>query len=186
MTPRFASAGVALLLLMAQPGCSESHRAGDAGTHDASTGDAGELTLDACFAGLAPRPNGSFVGTLVFESEDGSVEVRLAREPGDRTSVGETFPYDLVRFGIERNGVVECITDRDQLAYDFGHHNWNDTATAEGNATYMVTIRLDTTDDPVVWVDTLQINEAAPITLRATACDVTPLDLNHCSLRSFP
>ena len=183
MTPRFASAGVALLLLMAQPGCSESHRAGDAGTHDASTGDAGELTLDSCFAGLAPRPNGSFVGTLVFESEDGSVEVRLAREPGDRTSVGETFPYDLVRFGIERNGVVECITDRDQLAYDFGHHNWNDTATAEGNATYVVVSRFINLDFPATWEDTLQINDAAPMTLRFVSCDVTPEDLNHCLLR---
>jgi len=179
MTLRLGPIGITLLVGLL--GCSEAH-----GTDDAGRSDGGEQTLDACFEGLAPTGDASFVGTLHFESLDGSIRVRFARQPGDRTSVGETFPYDMVRFGIERNGVVECITDRDQLAYDFGHHNWNDTATAEGNATYVVNIRLDNTDDPVVWVDTLQINEAAPITLRATDCDVTPFDLNHCSLRSFP
>jgi len=126
------------------------------------------------------------VGTLSFESADGSIRVRLARQPGERASVGETFPYDLVRFGIERDGVVECVTDRDALRYDFGHHNWDDTATAEGNATYVVAIRLDITSDPVLWVDTLQINEIAPMSLEFTGCAVTPFDLNHCSLRSVP
>ncbi|MBK7774777.1 MAG: hypothetical protein IPI43_11670 [Sandaracinaceae bacterium] len=171
-----------LTLLLAHAGCSEAHSTGDAGN-----GDAGELTLDSCFAGIAPTGDAPWVGTQSFENDDGSVRVRLARQPGDRPSVGETYAYDMVRFGIERDGVVECITDQDALAYDFGHHNWNDTATAEGNGTYVVTMRFDVAAEPAVWVDALQINEAAPMTLHATACDATPLDLNHCLLRNmFP
>lgn len=162
-------------------GCGETHTPADSGNADG-----GAVTLDSCFAGLAPTGGAGFVGTLSFESEDGSTRVRLARQPGDRSSVGETFPYDLVRFGIERDGVVECITDRDALAYDFGHHNWDDTATATGRADYVVRVRLDLTTDPVAWIDTLQINEAAPITLTETGCDSIPPDLNHCSLRSSP
>lgn len=162
--------------------CGPSSHIADSG----QGGDGGALTLAACFAGLAPTGGSPFVGTLSFESLDGSVRVRLARQPGDRPAVGETFAYDLVRFGIERNGVVECITRPGALMYDFGHHNWFDTATAEGTATYVVVSTYDFSGDGPAWVDTLQIDEAAPMTLRATACDVTPLDLNHCLLRSFP
>jgi hypothetical protein len=171
-----------LTLWLGLLGCSEAHSADDAGR-----GDAGELTLESCFAGIAPTGGAHWVGTQSFENGDGSIRVRLARQPGERSSVGETYPYDMVRFGIERDGVVECITDRDSLAYDFAHHNWDDTATAEGNATYVVTMRFDVSAEPAVWVDTLQINDAAPMTLSATACDATPQDLNHCLLRNmFP
>ncbi|MBK7775096.1 MAG: hypothetical protein IPI43_13350 [Sandaracinaceae bacterium] len=60
-----------------------------------------------------------------FENDDGSVRGAPGPSAGDRPSVGETYAYDMVRFGIERDGVVECITDQDALAYDFGHHNWS-------------------------------------------------------------
>ncbi|MCA9579202.1 MAG: hypothetical protein KC668_27425 [Myxococcales bacterium] len=168
-----------------QAACGTSHTPG---THDGGQTDTGVTpgTLDACFAGLAPTGDSPFVGTLRFESVDGTIEVRLARQPGDRPAVGETWAYDMVRFGIARDGVVTCITQPSALAYDFGHHNWADVATAEGTSTFVVSMRYEFTGDEPTWVDTLQIDEAAPITLRATACDVTPNDLNHCLLRSFP
>ncbi|MEZ4328682.1 MAG: hypothetical protein R3B40_25890 [Polyangiales bacterium] len=177
--------GLIVALCVGLAACGTSHAPG---ANDAGHGDTGTApsTLDACFAGLAPTGDSPFVGTLRFESLDGSIELRLARQPGDRPAVGETWAYDLVRFGIAQDGVVTCITQPGALAYDFGHHNWADIATADGAATYVVSMRYEFTGDAAAWVDTLQIDGAAPITLRATACDVTPNDLNHCLLRSFP
>ena len=176
-----------MLAVFALCSCSPSSHVNDAGadggdTHD----DGGPLTLESCFLGLAPTAGSPFVGTLSFESLDGSTRVRLARQPGERSAVGETWAYDLVRFGIEHNGEVECITNRAALMYNFGHHNWAETATAQGVGTYVISMRYDFLGDEARWIDTLQINEIAPMTLRATACDVTPLDVNHCLLRSFP
>lgn len=155
-------------------------------TPDASAPDSATVTLDTCFAGLAPTGNSPFVGTLSFESLDGRVRVRLARQPGQRPFVGETYPYDLVRFAIERDGQTECITDRAALSYDFGHHNWSDTATAEGSATFTVELRYDLASAEPDWVDTLQVGRDAPLTLRSTGCDAIPPDLNHCLLRVSP
>ena len=173
---------LALASALAACGASPSAPTPDAGERDAapSTG----TTLASCFEGLAPRVAGGVVNVLGFETADGALRLRLAREPGERSAVGETYPYDLVRFAIERDGEVECITEAGSLAYDFGHHNWLDAMTAQGRATYVVSIRYDVGSDPVMWMDTLRVDAGEPMALTLTRCQTMPVeDLNHCLLR---
>lgn len=141
-------------------------------------------TLDECFDGLQPRRAGEVVNLLTFQTADGATAVRLAREIGERTAVGETFAYDLVRFGIERNGAVDCVTSADSLKYTFAHHNWDDEVEAQGEAKYVVHMTFDVTAAENRWTDTLAIDDGATQTLSLTDCSVFPtVDLNHCLLR---
>lgn len=159
---------------------------------DAGPGfDAGPVAdLDACFDGIAPT-DGGFVQIQDLLNDDGSIHVRLATEPGDRMAIGETFPYDLVRFGITRDGVTTCITDPAQLAYEFGHHNWNELATATtATDVYEVHMVLDIVGDPPGWTDTLTISDPGsttpregPIPMHDGGCRSVPFDPNPCLMR---
>jgi hypothetical protein len=159
----------------------------DGGAPDGGFSDLGAVgSLDTCFAGLSPRVANGTVNLLDFVAEGGVTHVRLAREAGSQPFVGETTPYDLVRFGIERNGVTECITDLSLLSYNFGHHNWKDTATATGSQTYTVTMSYDygPSAPRASWTDTLSLDGGAPMPLVFTSCRSIPtLDANHCLLR---
>jgi hypothetical protein len=157
--------------------------AADVPTTDAPSADAATPgTLDACFEGLAPRVATRTYNVLEFVGDGGAIRVRLAREVGERSAVGETFAYDLVRFGIEIDGEVTCFTEPSSLAYDFGHHNWNDTATATGEHEHAVTMRYDV--ETGSWNDTLSIDGGADVPLENVACLSLPtFDANHCLLR---
>ena len=146
---------------------------------------AGDAALVECFAGLAPRnPQGTY-NLIKWESSDATIAVWLAREPGDRPFVGETIPYDLIRFGIESDSGAECIASSDDLAYEFAHHNWDDTATATGASRYDLTMVFDLTGTEPRWDDHLVIDGGAPLPLVQTDCQSLPtLDLNHCLSRS--
>lgn len=141
-------------------------------------------SLDDCFAGLAPRVATRTVNLLDFEAEGGAVRVRLAREIGERSFVGETLPYDLVRFGIERDGAADCVTDPGALVYDFGHHNWNERAAATGTHAYVVRMVYDISGTTAVWTDTLAVDDGAEVPLTFVDCRSIPtIDLNHCLMR---
>jgi hypothetical protein len=171
-----------LVLSILLIGCGKSSTSlpPDSGSND--VGVAG--SLDDCFAGISPRVSARTVNLLDFDAEDGSTHLRLAREAGTRAFVGETTPYDLVRFGIDRSGTTECITDSGLLAYDFGHHNWNDTATATSSRTYTVKMVYDFSGATAKWTDTLSIDGAAGIPLVFGSCRSIPTpDANHCLSR---
>ena len=145
-------------------------------------------SLDACFAGVT-RPTRSFVDIQSYASQDGRYQLRRARQPGDRVSVGETFPYDLIRFGVVSGGAVTCIDSPALLSYDYGHHNWNDTMDARAaGATYRINERFAYGADGA-WTFTLtvlapggQVLEG-PLPLTDTGCYTLPFDLNGCPLR---
>jgi hypothetical protein len=170
------------------PSGSHSSSEPSSGSDGTTTDDSGDgklvNSLDECFEGLQPRRAGQVVNVLTFQTADGATAVRLAREIGDRTAVGETFAYDLVRFGIDRDGAVDCVTDVSRLKYTFAHHNWDDEVEAQGDAKYVVHMTFDVTAAENRWTDTLAIDGGATQTLSLTECSVFPtVDLNHCLLR---
>jgi len=125
-----------------------------------------------------------------FETADGTIRLWRARRPGDRSAVGETFPYDLVRFAVESDDDVACVTTPGALAYEFGHHNWNEAWTADTALhTYAVTESLSFGDAGAVWTDRLTVTTAAgapvlgPVALEPTGCFSIPYDLNPCMSR---
>jgi hypothetical protein len=146
--------------------------------------------LDACVAAFdLSQDRLTEVMTLHSATADEDTWVRMARRVGDRNAVGETFAFDLIGFAIVRGGELVCVTDSVALAYDFGHHNWDDraTATAHGLA-YTVHIQFDFSGAQPIWTNSLTIAPAAGgapladgLPLVATACASVPEgDLNVC------
>ncbi len=156
----------------------------DAATADAPAFDGGGDAFAQCFDGL--EPGEGFLNFLDFETLDGAIRVKFARERGNGTPPsGETYPYDLVRFAIQRDGAVECITSDDALQYDYARHNWDDDITAMGRSTYLVHVEYSFNAEPPGWTDTLRIDGGDPIPLRLRACETLPsTDLNHCLWRA--
>lgn len=156
----------------------------DAGAPDTGEPDAGGATLESCFEGLEPGED-NFINTLDLESLDGELRVLLARERGAGMPAGETYPYQLVRFAIQRGDAVECITSSESLMWDYAHHNWDETVSADGDATYIVRLQYSFATDPAAWIDTLSIDGGDAISLRLRTCETMPsTDLNHCLSRS--
>lgn len=88
-------------------------------------------SIDQCFAGLPPR-----VGVQQIDSKasaDGRVRLRMALD--SEGFAGLQTPWQLIRFAIERDGVVTCVKDRSQLVYKSTHHNCLDTATVTAGST---------------------------------------------------
>jgi hypothetical protein len=148
-------------------------------------------SLDECFAGTA-RPSRSFIDIQSYTSADGRYLIRRARQPGDRVAVGETFPYDLIRFGMSAPDRVICIDRRSDLSYDFGHHNWNDTMTARtAEASYRIHEQYDVVASDIRWKFTFTILDAAgqttregPLPVEDAGCYTLPFDLNGCPGRT--
>lgn len=142
-------------------------------------------------------PASGFVEVQSFETEDGAVRVRRARRPGMRSAVGETWPYDLVRFGVEIDGESHCVTGASQLGYEFGHHNWNERWEARiGEVRYAGGEELDVArlssdfDATDLWTDTLAafaVETGEPLwgprALVPTGCYSVPYDYNPCFKR---
>lgn len=169
---------------------------GASGPTDASADvlvDGGAVSLDECFDGIAPsRAAAAFVQIQTLETEDSSVRLRIAVEPGDAMAVGETFAYELVRFGVTRDGETVCVTDRASLAYVWGHHNWNEVTTATvGADVYEVRSLFEFTSDDSVWADTLTVRPTAggaasldAVTLVEAGCRSIPYNYNPCFRRT--
>ena len=171
----------ALALLLLAAACGTSRAGSRDASDDGAAGDAGPVTLDTCFDGLAASaPDGDLL-VLSFSAAPNTT-VRYALERGDGASVGETVPWELRRFGIAVGAATECITDAASLAYDYQHHNWDDHATANGEAAYDVHQAHDPETGALTF--TLAIDGAAPTALALTACEQRPpLDeerVNYC------
>ncbi len=165
------------------------------GSHDAGaplpdgSADGGPATapLDQCFAGLT-APAKLYVELQDFVTQDGGVRLRRARQPGGRPSVGETSPYDLVRFALVGDGAPACVKTAGDLSYTFKHHNWDEAYEARtATRRYRVTERYEFGQG---WTDTLTILDAtgAPIgpprPLVAAGCRSLPFNLNPCYFRT--
>jgi hypothetical protein len=94
--------------------------------------------LDQCFAGL-PAP----VAVQNVDSKasaDGRTHVRIALDTGDRIGTSGTYPWEIVRFGLVRDGAGVCVTTPAGLMYKTTHHNCGDTATVTaGGVRYELT-----------------------------------------------
>lgn len=144
-----------------------------------------------CFADLM-APSESFVSIQRFVSEDGTIKLWRARQPGNRSGAfGETFAYDLVRAWVDSPREPNtCVTDATALSYEFEHHNWNDTWTVVAGDTRFEVNELYSFDgtEPT-WSDTLRMFEPNDVpvggtqTLVAAGCSSLPYDLNPCMLR---
>lgn len=179
-----------MLAVFCALGCggSTAPDAGRDGSADAGRDGALDATADAalafasCFDDLDPGM--SFVQMQFFRTQDESIRLALATKPGDRPFVGETFPYDLIAFALDRAGDQVCVTESAALAYDFGHHNWNDIATAQVSGhQYQVHMMLSFGNNGSEWVDTLTIDEQESIPLIEDSCRSVPFDLNPCFSR---
>jgi hypothetical protein len=175
--PRISEAGLLALLLLT----------GGCGSSDPAPDPVPARSLDECFAGLT-RPAVLFVETQSYATADGRYQIRRARQPGDRVAVGETFAYDLVRFGVARGSDVVCVHRTADLSYDFGHHNWDDTMEARtGTTGYRIHEKLNASGIDDRWMFTFTILDPAsgairegPLPLAATGCHTQPFDLNGC------
>jgi len=125
------------------------------GADTASGGD----SFETC---IPPRTPDFFVQTIELESADRATRVRLQVEPGEGNAVGETFAFHLHGFALEHDGVTTCVTEQTALTYVWGHHNWNETATAiDGATTYIVRMTFDwTLDGTPVWDDRISARDA--------------------------
>jgi hypothetical protein len=160
----------------------------DLAASDSTANDAG-LSVTACLADVAPTRQHGFVNVLEFSDQGQTLHVGIAREPGDRPAVGETFPYDLKRFALAKDGASHCISDPGALSYDFGHHNWNDTAEAViGTTRYELTMVYNIVGMNPAWDVALEALDTGsgstlwgPIDLSKTSCRSVPsTDLNGC------
>ena len=166
----------------------------EVGTADLAAPDPAVVSsLDECFADLTAPTSGWFIDIQSYATGDGRYRIRRARQPGDRIAVGETLPYDLVRFAVETETGVLCVGSPSALSYDFGHHNWNETMDARTPAasckvherakavaglglTWMDTLTiLDPTDESVV---------EGPLSLTEAGCYTLPFNLNGCPGRT--
>jgi len=187
---------LALLLAIDGAGCaSDDEATSDAGNAPGDgDGDApGATTADECFGELAPTGDSWFIELQRFKSEDGSVRVWRSRQPGDRSAVGETFPYDLVRAWIETEDEPgTCVTERSALTYEFAHHNWAEEWTVQTDHALYIGREMYTTTaaDSAQWgwIDTFEAQDEGGTTLFTAdliddGCESEPYNLNPCMLR---
>ncbi len=155
---------------------------------DGTTADDGDDTvagdvdlLDSCVAGVAPDNNWGFLVIQDFRERDGEGRLRIVLEPGEGSVVGETIPYHLTRFALERGGESFCIREKADLTWENGHHNWNDTGRARRQGTeYVLRLVLENMG-PNQWKDTLEARlESSGATLFG------PLNLEDAGCRTVP
>lgn len=79
---------------------------------------------------LVHNPRGD---VLQLASEDGGTCVRLERRDDSEPDVMyKAVPYTLLTFTVGYEGEVETIDDEAALEWRSTHHNWGDSAAAEG------------------------------------------------------
>jgi len=147
-------------------------------------------TGEECFADLEAPVSGGFIEVQRFVADGGGLTLWRARRPGDRSAVGETFAYDLVRVWIDsadEDGT--CVTDPSAMTYTFGHHNWAETWTVE-TAYALYTGRETFSVGPTEsrWTDLLEAESSngtvlSTVVLLDEGCESLPYDLNPCLAR---
>lgn len=145
--------------------------------------------FEACIPDLDDGP--IFKETLTLASEDGATLVRIVRRPGDGPTIGETFAFELLGFAMQEGAEDElvCVTDAASLAYDYQHHNWDETATVTvGGGASARTLTLTLVYDVVngTWTDTLHDSDGdEDLPLVTSACvSEGPNPANGCFQRS--
>lgn len=144
-----------------------------------------------CLDGLV-APESGFIEVLSFVASEPNLKVMRARQPGNRSAVGETFPYDLVGVAIQTDDEEACIFEAAQLSYTFGHHNWSETWTLRTkHALYTVREAYSFDNDELPWKDTIEAHSLTdntrlwgPIPLEADGCFSLPYNLNPCMKRT--
>jgi hypothetical protein len=132
---------------------------------------------------------GRTVEYLTFSGDAGSgdagqLSARIARRVTDGTTVGETFALELAGFALDFQDELICVLDLGQMEYQWGHHNWDETATITHQGTeYVLTLRYYAAGAPE-WTDELTatgVSVWGPLRLTATACSTDPPnDANFC------
>jgi hypothetical protein len=169
-----------VLIVLLLGGCGDDGGPVDSGPgsdsgRDAATDAGPGGDLDDCFADFAPS---RYAVVQTLATADGTIRIRTGSELGDRMAVGETFAFDLKRFGITRGGTTTCITELSALSYDFGHHNWDETLSAtSGGDRFEVTMQYNIVGKPPAWDDQLRIYDAGSTTPREGPL---PLDDDGC------
>ena len=140
-------------------------------------------SLEACFADLRAPAHG-FIDDQRFTSEDGHLELRRARQPGTRPAVGETFAYDLIRFGLRDDRGVICSARR-RPRLSVRAPQLGDVVEARAGAE-LFRVR-ETRHDFDSWSFTFWVVDPAthgllqgPVLLRDGGCRTLPFDLNGC------
>ncbi len=148
------------------------------------------ITAD-CTENLQAPDGYDFIGILDFNIEGEDTGIRIAREPGDGTAVGETYPFDLIRFSICGDNVSYCIEAKADLKYTWGHHNWDETIEATaGDIRYLILLKADLPGNK--WDDTIEAFSKTsgeslwgPKNLVNTGCMTLPAgNLNECFMRT--
>jgi hypothetical protein len=159
---------------------------------DAGALGVGDAGVGGCFDPLS-TPSAGFVEVQHFESAERGVRITRARQPGERSAVGETFPYDLVRVRIEADGDAACVSEAAAMTYEFGHHNWNETwSVRTEKARYVVREQYDfQAGSERPWADSLEARSLeddsllwGPVDLEPDGCYSLPYDLNPCLMRT--
>jgi hypothetical protein len=144
--------------------------------------------LEACVTGLPPY--GRVVEYLNFANASGWRRVRIARRWIDGPTVGETLALELAGFAIVDEGAVACLLCPSDLDYAYGHHNWQEQATAQSGTTeYQLTMVYGVVSG--AWNDDLTAVDTAssairfgPEPLTAVSCATDPPgNPNFCMLR---
>jgi hypothetical protein len=173
--------------------------AGDAGSTrpDASGSDDGGAAqsdgaadIADCLKGVT-APAAGFIEIQAFSSVEHGVYIERARQPGQRSAVGETSPYDLKIVAITADDDAACVQRAADLRYEFGHHNWDEVwSVRTTKARYVGRERYGFDDPQQPWTDTLEARALAddallwgPIPLSEEGCRTLPYNLNPCLMR---
>jgi hypothetical protein len=85
---------------------------------------------------------------------------------------------------IKRDFAVDCVTDAGNLAYELGHHNWNERSEATGAHACVVRAVYELVGTTAVRTATLSIDGGAEVPSTFTDCRSIPtVDLKHCLMR---
>jgi hypothetical protein len=156
-----------------------------------ASGDMDTSILDTCAAGVEPTGPLGFLVIQDLRSEDDGLRIRFVLEPGDGHAVGETFPYELIRFALASADASFCVDQDTDLDYEWGHHNWNETGKARhDNVEYTFRNVLDMMGGGG-WDDSIEARSPpggdllwGPLTLRDAGCgSVPPGNPNTCLWR---
>ncbi len=183
---------ICLIFLLASCGGSDdSNNDGDNSDGDSSDGD--QMKTQSCSSDLiAPDEEYNFLGVLNFTIEGEDTTIQIAREPGKGDAVGETFAFHLMRFSLKNSEKDLCIDNTSQLAYTWGHHNWDETIEiTDGDTRYIIRLVFQYLEESV-WNDTIEAKSAksgntlwGPKKLVDAGCETLPPgNLNECMLRS--
>jgi hypothetical protein len=153
----------------------------------------GGCTASSCTEDVAPPGDKAFDFVVVqnFSTGDGAVDLSMAWHIGEGDTIGETLPYEMMRFGVcdDRDGV--CISSEDKMTYEWKHHNWDETITARaGGREYVVRMSF-VPSEVSSWTDTLEVidlgdtgDTRGPMPLEDRGCrSVPPNNANACMLR---